>query len=68
MKVNVDENGRPVSYEGTVKEIKDTFLNGEWIDLAEIPSCLGDDAPSRLAKWLEYRKNGVKLYETIKNE
>ena len=29
MKVNVDENGKPISYEGTVKEMKETFLQGE---------------------------------------
>lgn len=68
MKVNVDENGKPISYEGTVKEIRETFLNGEWVDLSKIPEFLGEDAPSRLAKWLEYRKNGIKLYETTKNE
>lgn len=64
MKVNVDENGRPISYEGTVKEMKDTFLQGEWIDIATIPEFLGEDAPTRLAKWLEYKKNGVKIYDS----
>ena len=29
MKVNVDENGKPISYEGTVKEMRETFLQGE---------------------------------------
>lgn len=64
MKVNVDENGRPISYEGTVKEIKDTFLNGEWIDVSKIPLLLGEDLTSRLTKWLEYKKSGIKLYDS----
>ena len=63
MKVNVDENGKPISYEGTVKEMRETFLQGEWVDLSMIPACLGNDPVERLEKWLEYKKKGVMLYE-----
>lgn len=63
MKVNVDENGKPISYEGTVKEMRETFLQGEWVDLSTIPVCLGNDPVERLEKWLEYKKKGVMLYE-----
>lgn len=64
MKVNVDENGKPISYEGTVKEMRETFLQGEWVDLSTIPVCLGNDPVERLEKWLEYKKKGVTLYKT----
>lgn len=63
MKVNVDENGKPISYEGTVKEMREIFLQGEWVDLSTIPTCLGNDPAERLEKWLEYKKKGVMLYE-----
>ena len=37
---------------------------GDWVDLAFIPTFLGQDTESRLAKWLAYKKSGMALLDS----
>ena len=37
---------------------------GDWVDLAFIPTFLGQDTESRLAKWLAYKKSGIALLDS----
>ena len=37
---------------------------GDWIDVAHLPTFLGNDGPDRLQKWIAYKKNGVALYDS----
>jgi hypothetical protein len=37
---------------------------GSWIDVAHLPTFLGDNVPEQLIKWLGYAKSGLKLYDT----
>lgn len=37
---------------------------GDWIDETLIPAHLGVDMPSRLAKWISYKKQGIGLLNT----
>lgn len=37
---------------------------GDWVDLAFIPTFLGQETESRLAKWLAYKKSGIALLDS----
>ena len=37
---------------------------GDWVDLAFIPTFLGQETESRLAKWLAYKKSGMALLDS----
>lgn len=37
---------------------------GDWIDTANLPDFLGVDAPSKIMKWLAYKKQGTALYNS----
>ena len=40
---------------------------GTWIDLAEIPSVLGEDLIERIQKYMKLREQGIRLVE-VKNK
>ena len=37
---------------------------GDWLDLANLPTVLGEDTPERIQQWLAYKKNGVGLIDS----
>ena len=37
---------------------------GDWVDIAFIPTFLGQETESRLAKWLAYKKSGIALLDS----
>ena len=37
---------------------------GDWVDVAFIPTFLGQETESRLAKWLAYKKSGIALLDS----
>jgi len=37
---------------------------GDWIDVAHLPTFLGEELPERLQKWVAYKKQGIGLYDS----
>lgn len=74
-----DKNGQPFSIMLSTADLQDRYdvliyyrdnliatsgTTGDWIDVAHLPTFLGNDGPDRLQKWIAYKKNGVALYDS----
>lgn len=75
----LDTNGEPFSLMINTMSLQDRYdllhyyrdnliassgTVGDWIDLANLPTVLGESTPERIQKWLAYKKNGVGLIDT----
>lgn len=74
-----DRNGQPFSLMLTTMDLQDKYdmllffrdnliatsgTVGDWIDVASLPSFLGDEMTERLQKWKAYKKNSIALYDS----
>ena len=74
-----DKNGQPFSIMLSTSDLQDRYdlllyyrdnliatsgTIGDWIDVAHLPTFLGDNTPEILQKWIAYKKNGVALFDS----
>lgn len=72
MKISNPYSIQVIDIEGTVEECVEFFnkFEGEWVDIAAIPKCFGEDLLERIKKYWELRKDGMCLYDSqqMKND
>lgn len=44
--------------------IANSGTTGDWVDLAHIPTCFGQDVTERLTKFISYKKNGLAIIDS----
>ena len=75
----LDTNGEPFSLTINTMSLQDRYdlliyyrdnliansgTVGDWLDLASLPTVLGEETPERIQQWLAYKKNGIGLIDT----
>lgn len=74
-----DKNGQPFSIMLSTSALQDRYdlllyyrdnliatsgTIGDWIDVAHLPTFLGDETSEILQKWIGYKKNGIALFDS----
>ena len=61
MKVHLNNTNIKFVESDNISEIIEFIDKYEYIDISDIPTCLGDDFGERLKKWLIFRQQGIEL-------